>query len=111
MIELLLTSLLILLSSLIRQVEAYEPIEQIIKIAIGAFSVLLLVLSISAYKKTSFKRLLYAALAFGLFAVQMFFEYLGDTVEVFDTPFNDVIFSGITLAILGLFFLAIVRRK
>lgn len=111
MTDFLFASVWILLSSLIRQVEPYEPIEQLIKIAIGAFSVLLLGLSLSAYKKTALKRILYAALAFGLFAVQMFFEYLGDTVEAFDTPFNDAIFSGITLAILGLFFLAIVRKK
>ncbi len=91
--------------------EPYEPVEQAIKLAIVAFSLLLLGLSISAYKQTAFKRILYAAVAFGLFAVQMFFDYLGDAVEVFDMPLNDVVFSGITLAILALFFMAIVRKK
>src|ERR671911_345419 len=71
--------------------EPYEPITQAIQIAIAAFSVLLLALSISAYKKTALRRILYAAVAFGLFAIQMFF--------------------GITLAILVLFFMAIVRKK
>jgi hypothetical protein len=91
--------------------EPYEPITQAIQIAIAAFSVLLLGLSISAYKKTSIKRILYAAIAFGLFAIQIFFDYLEDAVEAFDTPYSDIIFYGMTLAILVLFFMAIVRKK
>jgi hypothetical protein len=93
------------------EVEPYEPITQVIQIAIAAFSLLLLGLSISAYKKTSVKRILYAAVAFGLFAIQIFFDYLEDAVEAFDTPYSDIIFYGITLAILVLFFMAIVRKK
>jgi hypothetical protein len=90
------------------EVEPYEPITQVIQIAIAAFSLLLLGLSISAYKKTSLKRILYAAVAFG---IQIFFDYLEDAVEAFDTPYSDIIFYGMTLAILVLFFMAIVRRK
>ena len=93
------------------EVEPYEPITQAIKIAIAAFSLLLLGLSISAYKKTAIKRILYAAIAFGLFAIQMFFDYLEDAVEGFDTAYSDIIFYGITLAILVLFFIAIVRKR
>jgi hypothetical protein len=93
------------------EVEPYEPITQAIKIAIAAFSLLLLGLSISAYKKTAIKRILYAAIAFGLFAIQMFFDYLEDAAEGFDTAYNDIIFYGITLAILVLFFMAIVRKR
>jgi hypothetical protein len=91
--------------------EPYEPITQAIKIAIAAFSLLLLGLSISAYKKTALKGIVYAAVAFGLFAIQMFVDYLEDAFEAFDTPYTDVIFFGITLAILILFFMAIVRKK
>jgi hypothetical protein len=93
------------------EIEPYEPITQVIQIAIAAFSLLLLGLSISAYKKTSLKRILYAAVAFGLFAIQIFFDYLEDAIEAFDTPYSDILFYGITLAILVLFFMAIVRRK
>ena len=93
------------------EVEPFEPITQAIKIAIAAFSLLLLGLSISAYKKTALKRILYAAIAFGLFAIQMFFDYLEDAVEGFDTAYSDIIFYGITLAILVLFFLAIARKR
>lgn len=93
------------------EAEPYEPITQAIKIAIAAFSLLLLALSISAYKRTALKRILYASIAFGLFAIQMFFDYLEDAVEAFDTAYTDIIFFGITLAILVLFFMAIVRKK
>ena len=114
-----------LLSWLVRQVEGefegpdgdmdpgepYEPAVQLIKVGIAAFSLLLLGLSISAYRKTALKGIIYAAIAFGLFAAQLFFDYLEDAVEGWEQPFNDVIFYAMTLAILVLFFLAIVRKS
>jgi hypothetical protein len=93
------------------ELEPFEPITQAIKIGIAAFSLLLLGLSVSAYRKTGLKKLVYAAVAFGLFALQMFVDYLEDAVPGFDTPYSDMIFFGITLAILVLFFVAIVRKK
>lgn len=92
-------------------VDPYEPIVQLIKIGIAAFSVLLLGLSISAYKKTALKGIIYAAAAFGLFAVQLFFDYAEDAVEGWEQPYNDVIYYAMTLGILVLFFLAVVRRN
>jgi hypothetical protein len=92
------------------EAEPYEPIEQAIKIVIALFSVLLLSLSLSAYKKTRQRRIIYAAIAFGLFAVQMFFDYLGETMKAFEGPINDLIFSAMTLAIVAFFFFAIVRK-
>ena len=91
--------------------EPYEPITQAVKIAIAAFSLLLLGLSVSAYRKTHLRRLVYAAVAFGWFALQLFFDYLEDAIPAFDTPYSDIIFFGITLAILVLFFMAIVKKK
>lgn len=90
--------------------DPYEPAVQLIKIGISAFSLLLLGLSISAYRKTALKGIVYAAIAFALFSGQLFFDYLEDTVEGWEQPFNDVIFYAMTLAILVLFFLAVVRR-
>lgn len=129
MIDFIFMPIWILLSWLVRQVEngidneavqgeepgiaadAYEPIVQLIKIGIAAFSVLLLGLSISAYRKTALKGIVYAAIAFGLFAVQLLFDYLEDAVEGWEQPYNDVIYYAMTLAILVLFFLAVVRRN
>lgn len=93
------------------EVDPYEPMVQVIKVAIAAFSLLLLGLSISAYKRTALKGIIYAAIAFGLFAAQLLFDYLEDAVKSLEQPFNDVIYYAITLAILVFFFLAIVRRK
>src|SRR6185295_6765902 len=93
------------------QSDPYDPIVQIIKIGIAAFSVLLLGLSLSAYKKTALKSVIYAAVAFGLFAAQLLFDYLEDVVQGWQQPYNDVIFYAMTLAILVLFFLAVVRRR
>src|SRR3989304_5380096 len=43
-------------------------------------------------------------------AVQMVLEYLGDAVGVGE-PYNDIVTPGITLAILVLFFMAIVSKR
>lgn len=92
-------------------VDPYEPIVQVIKVAIAAFSLLLLGLSISAFKRTALKGIIYAAIAFGLFAAQLLFDYLEDSIIALEQPFNDIIYYAMTLAILVLFFLAIIRRK
>lgn len=78
------------------EVDPFEPVVQVIKIEIAAFSVLLLGLSISAYRKTTLKGIIYAAIAFGLFAVQLFFEYFEDAIEDWERAYNDVIFYAMT---------------
>lgn len=93
------------------EIDPYEPIVQLIKIGIAAFSILLLGLSITAYKRTALKGIIYAAIAFGLFAAQLLFDYMEDAIEGLEQPYNDVIYYAMTLAILVFFFLAIVRRK
>ena len=104
-------SLLIVLSGLLRQTDVFENIETIILAVAGIFSLLLLALSISAYRKTGLKKIIYAASAFALFAVQLLFESLEETFEVLDTGYGSVITSSITLAILVLFFLAVVQKN
>jgi len=97
---------------LLSQTSPYEGVVDVLRIVIAALSVLLLTLSLSAYRRTSLRRLLIAATAFGLFAVQIVFEFLDDTLAgPFGPPYNDIISSGITLTILVLFFLAIVKGK
>jgi hypothetical protein len=66
---------------------------------------------ISAYRKTGLKKIIYAAAAFGLFAIQLLIESLEETFEVLDTGYGSVITSSLTLAILVLFFLAIVQKN
>jgi len=86
-------------------------IENLLKIAIGAFSLLLLALSISAYRRTGIRKVIYAVMAFALFAAQLFIDYIQDNIEFIPSQDWDIIFYAMTLAILILFFLALIKRK
>jgi hypothetical protein len=73
--------------------------------------IILLALSISAYRKSGLKKIAYAAIAFALFAIQLFFGILEDTVKSLETVYVNIISYAMTLTILILFLLAIVKRK
>jgi hypothetical protein len=111
MIFVLETMLIIVFSGLFLQTELFEGIDGLIQTITGIFSILLLALSISAYRRTGLKKLIYAAIAFALFGIQLLFESLEDTFEVLDTGYSSIIISSMTLAILVLFFLAIVQKN
>ena len=92
--------------------EWYDNIESIILAATGVFSLLLLTLSILAYKRTGIKKIIFAAIAFSLFAIQLILESLEESLGILeDPPIGDILSSSLTLAILVLFFLAIVRKS
>ena len=99
-----------MISALLFQTQVFEDVETIIIAVTGIFSLLLLALSISAYRKTGLRKILYAAAAFTLFGIQLLFESFEDAFEVWDTGFGSVITASMTLAILILFFLAIVQK-
>ena len=98
-------------SSVISEIDSFERLENGIAIGIAIFSLLLLALSITAFKKTGLRVTIYAIIIFALFAIQQILDYLGEIFITLDTPITDVIVSSMTLAILVLFFLAIVRTK
>lgn len=92
--------------------EWYDNVESIILAATGVFSLLLLALSILAYKRTGIKKIIFAAIAFSLFAIQLILESLEESLGILeDPPIGDILSSSLTLAILVLFFLAIVRKS
>ena len=92
--------------------EIYDTIEGIIYVVGAIFSVTLLALSISAYKNTGLKKIKYAIVAFGLFAFFLLYEYLEHTFKKsFNTPYTDIIIPSMSLAIVVLFFLAIIRKR
>ncbi len=103
--------LLITFSGLFLQTEVFENVETAIMAVTGILSLLLLALSISAYRKTGPKKIIYAAAAFTLFGIQLLFESLEETFESLDTGYGSVITSSMTLAILVLFFLAIIQKN
>ena len=89
--------------------EISESIETLISAGIAVFSVLLLVLSISGYRKTRIRLIIYAIIIFTLFAIQQFLDLSDDVVPALDNTVTDLIVHSLTLAILIIFFMAIVR--
>jgi hypothetical protein len=103
---------LFLQSDITEEGEWYDNIEGAIQAAIGIFSLLLLGLSILAYRRTGLKKIIFAAIAFSLFAIQLILESLEEIFGILEEPpIGDILSSVMTLAILVLFFLAIVRRN
>lgn len=82
-----------------------------LEIGIGIFSLLLFALSITAYRNTGIKKILFAAGAFGLFGIQLLVDSLEDYVEWMEESVIDILVPLITLAILILFFVAIVKKR
>jgi hypothetical protein len=102
----------LILQTELSEEEWYDSIESIILAATGVFSLLLLTLSILAYKRTGIKKIIFAAIAFSLFAIQLILESLEESLDILeDPPIGDILSSSLTLAILVLFFLAIVRKN
>ena len=90
----------------------YNSLESVILAATGIFSLLLLALSILAYRRTGLKKIIFAAIAFSLFAIQLIIGSLEETFGILEEPpIGDILTASMTLAILVLFFLAIVKRE
>lgn len=104
-------TLLTVLFSLISQIDSFEGLEKAIALGITVISLLLLALSVTAYRKTHLRITIYAIIIFALFAIQQFIDYLDDIFVELDIPITDVVISSLTLTILAVFFLAIVRTK
>ena len=93
------------------EIEHFDDIEFGIQALTGIFALLLFSLSILAYKRTKLKIIIYAAGAFALFAIQLLLKSLGETFDFLENPITSIVSSVLTLAILILFFLAIVRAR
>lgn len=92
------------------QIESFGA-QNVIELGIIVFSLVLVGISINAYRTSGLKKLLYAATAFALFAIQLFFEYIEEAYDFFADDQTDIIVTSTTLAILMLFFLAIIKKK
>ncbi|MFZ0346048.1 MAG: hypothetical protein WAL24_12910, partial [Nitrososphaeraceae archaeon] len=92
--------------------EWYDSIESAILATTGIFSLLLLALSILAYRRTGLRKIIFAAIAFSLFAIQLILGSLEETFGILEEPpIGDILTATMTLAILVMFFLAIVRKE
>ena len=96
---------------LLREVELITTLEGIIYLSSTVLALLLLALSISAYRNTGIKKIKYAIVAFALFAVFLFYEYLEGVFKFLEASYSDLILAFITFGVLILFFLAIIRKN
>jgi len=98
------------LESLVLENGLFEIVENILYIVGTIFAAILIALSISAYRNTHLKKLIYAIIAFLLFGVFLFYEYLEHSIAI-DNPFTDIVLPSMALSILVLFFLAIINKR
>ena len=87
-----------------------ELVESILYIIGTIFAAILIALSISAYRNTKLRKLLYAIVAFLLFGVFLFYEFLEHSMSLENT-FTEIVIPFMGLSILVLFFMAIVKKK
>jgi hypothetical protein len=87
-----------------------ELIESILYVIGTIFAAILIALSISAYRNTKLRKLLYAIVAFLLFAIFLFYEFLEHSMSLENT-FTEIVIPFMGLSILVLFFMAIVNKK
>ena len=88
----------------------FDLLEGLLYAGGAIIAALLFTLSLSANKNSRLKNLLYAVIAFSLFVIFLIYEYVEHTYT-FDTPVTDIVVPSIVLAILVLFFLAIINRN
>ena len=84
--------------------------QEVLDSAIAIFALVLLALSLSAYRKTRLRRLLLVSVAFGLFAVEVGIRQLDDFVFAVGFQTEEIIVGALEFVILLLFFLAVVVR-
>jgi hypothetical protein len=96
---------------LLREVELIDTVEGIIYVSATVLALLLLALSISAYRNTGIKKIKYAIAAFALFAAFLFWEYLEGVFIFLGKTYTDIILPSMIFGVLVLFFLAIVRKN
>jgi len=83
----------------------------IAQVLITISALFLLSLSIKAYRNTGLQKMIYVAVAFALFAAQHILNYVDQAVINFmPDDIRYVMFAIITLTIMGMFFLAIVKK-
>jgi peptidoglycan/LPS O-acetylase OafA/YrhL len=92
------------------EVAPFDLIEGLLYVVGAIFAALLVTLSFSAYRNTNLKNLSYAVVAFSLFVIFLIYEYVEHQYKI-DTPFTDIIVPSMILAILVLFFLAVIKKN
>ena len=96
--------------------DIFDGIEITITASTMVLAIILSMLSITGYRKNKLKKMLYAAIAFGLFAIFALYQYVeenyleANVIETIDNFATDLILPVIPLVILLLFFLALIKK-
>jgi hypothetical protein len=98
------------LGSIIIDESLFSLIESVLYVAGSVFASILIALSISAYRNTHLRKLVYAMVAFFLLGIFLFYEYLEHATN-FEHPLADIILPSMCLSVLVLFFLAVINKK
>ena len=85
-------------------------IAEIFEFASGIFAAILCVLSLIAYQTVKLKKILFVAIAFGLFAIQTILSRLDLFMPDIESSLMEMILAITSFIALSLFFLAIVRK-
>ncbi len=91
--------------------EGISQIFSITQIAVVIIALFLMSISIISFRNTSLKKILFAIVAFALFAIQHVINYIdAQQADILPDDVRYTIFSIITLAIMALFFLAVIKK-
>lgn len=101
---------LALLGSLLLGADQDVEAVEVLNLAIGVFALVLLALSLSAYRKTRLNRLIVVSAAFGLFAVEVLMNQLDVFVFAVGYYADRLVSAILDFLILLLFFFAVVRK-
>ena len=77
----------------------------------GIFAAFLVILSLMAYRSVRTKRLLFVSAAFGLYAIRAVIDNLDIFSPEIESDVIDIATAVIGFVILGLFFIAIVKKQ
>ncbi len=77
----------------------------------GIFAAFLVILSLMAYRSIKMKRLLFVSAAFGLYSIRAIIDNLDIFVPEIESDIIDIATAVIGFIILGLFFIAIVKKQ
>ena len=86
-------------------------LDEILSLAVGGCAVILLIITLLAYRKTNLTRLLLVSVAFGLFAVKTVVRHLDILVFNWGAQTTDLLYTAIDFVILILFFLAVTVKR
>ena len=92
-------------------VDRIRETSELLSVVVGLFALVLLALSITAYRKTNLRRLLFVSLAFGLFAVKELISQIDFFAFSIGSGTLATLSTVMDLVILLFFFLALVVSK